>query len=308
MNNFLLGDNEYIIIFSSKFKKKLIYVYASTKKIETLSKWYFKFFDGNIITLYPYVEISDNNIKKYISNKKIEEFIKLVNKESKKQNKSRLKQNYKLNHNLSELEHEESIEFIKTNCKKVVLSRITDIILDKNPNMNNIFNNMLKGEKCYNIFLKNKNDTWISNTPESLFRRYNNTIIIESIAGTVPKVDDEIQNKINKDLLLNDKKLIEEQQIVVDWFHERISNFSKEIKILPVEIIDCGYVYHRKNNITIELNNNISNKDIIKRLHPSPAICGYPYDDSKKIINSIEKHKREYTGCLGYENEEINLR
>jgi 2-succinyl-5-enolpyruvyl-6-hydroxy-3-cyclohexene-1-carboxylate synthase len=303
MDDFSLSKDEYIIIFSSKFENNLIYVYATTKKLDSSKKWYYKFFDGNIVTLYPYVEISNNCIQKNVSNEKIEDFINIVNENSIKQNK--LIKKYKLNHNLTELEHEEKVEYIKSNCKKVVLSRVTDVILEDFPNMNNVFNNMLKGEKCYHILLKNKDDTWISNTPESLFRRHNNTIIIESIAGTVPKVNNEEQNKINKELLLNDTKLIEEQQIVVDWFYQQINDVSKEINILPVEIIDCGYVYHRKNNITIELNDNISNIDIIQKLHPSPAICGYPYNESNKIIKSIEEHKRElYTGCIGYENEE----
>ena len=60
MDDFSLSKDEYIIIFSSKFENNLIYVYATTKKLDSSKKWYYKFNDGNIVTLYPYVEISNN--------------------------------------------------------------------------------------------------------------------------------------------------------------------------------------------------------------------------------------------------------
>ena len=45
---------------------------------------------------------------------------------------------------------------------------------------------------------------------------------------------------------------------------------------------------------------NSSLKDLIRKLHPTPAVCGLPRDKAKEFIIKNENYNREfYTGFLG---------
>ncbi len=49
---------------------------------------------------------------------------------------------------------------------------------------------------------------------------------------------------------------------------------------------------------------SVENSTLIKKLHPTPAVCGLPLESSKEFILKNENYKRTYyTGFLG----ELNL-
>jgi len=57
---------------------------------------------------------------------------------------------------------------------------------------------------------------------------------------------------------------------------------------------------HIQTDIKAELRNDFSLKKIIEKLHPTPAVCGFPKDLSQKFILENEGYNRSfYTGFLG---------
>ena len=60
-------------------------------------------------------------------------------------------------------------------------------------------------------------------------------------------------------------------------------------------------IAHLKTKFKSTLKNGIDALDIIHRLHPTPAVSGYPKDTAVKEINRIENHNRGwYSGTLGW--------
>ena len=76
------------------------------------------------------------------------------------------------------------------------------------------------------------------------------------------------------------------------------------MEVSKAENIVSGNVVHLKSDISAQLKPNCNLNTIINSLHPTPAVCGFPRDESKKFIIKSENYNREfYAGFLG----ELNM-
>ena len=151
-------------------------------------------------------------------------------------------------------------------------------------------------------------------TPEMLCHIQKNknerthSIYSEALAGTVIrgstiKEDLELEKK-----LLHSKKDEEEHQIVIDGIVNVLQNYCSSVLYeQQPSIKKQNFVQHLCTKITAEYKENdsdIPNKtslqDLIFALHPTPAVCGYPKNESKEIISKIEDFDRGlYAGAIG---------
>jgi len=70
----------------------------------------------------------------------------------------------------------------------------------------------------------------------------------------------------------------------------------------------AGKLKHLKTAITANLKTeHLSLKDVINKLHPTPAVCGFPKRLARQFIDENETyHRRYYTGFLGVMNKNIS--
>ncbi len=184
-----------------------------------------------------------------------------------------------------------------TDLEKVVLSRLEIINAEDNPLT--YFINTLKLYKNAFVYLwyHPKIGCWLGATPETLLETKNNRFKTMSLAGT----------KIyNEDVNWSDKE-IEEQNIVTEFIKSSLSQCDISFKVTEPFTLKAGKLAHIRTDITgffkLDKINNIEN--ILKALHPTPAVCGYPKNDAKDFIISNEGYDREYyTGFLGELNME----
>ena len=105
------------------------------------------------------------------------------------------------------------------------------------------------------------------------------------------------------------EKELEEQQIVTDTIIDNIKDTVTNIKTSGPFTTRAGALLHLRTDITGELKNNQNREgndlqQLIFALHPTPAVCGLPKNQSMKFILENENYDREfYTGFLG----EINI-
>jgi len=93
-----------------------------------------------------------------------------------------------------------------------------------------------------------------------------------------------------------------EQQLVTDYVLDKLKPICSMVIAEEVKTIKAGNLLHLKTQINGEFTNNPS--ELINVLHPTPAVCGFPKEASKKFIIENEGYNREYyTGFLG----ELNL-
>ncbi len=140
---------------------------------------------------------------------------------------------------------------------------------------------------------------WIGATPEQLIRINDAQAEIVSLAGT--QVSGEVhawRNKENK-----------EQAIVTQYIHEILEKYrANDIRLEGPYTYDTGSVQHLKTELKANLSNTHNIDKLVRDLHPTPAVCGYPQRSAMDWINMYEGYDRGYyTGYLGLFNESHHL-
>ena len=200
----------------------------------------------------------------------------------------------------------------KEELKKVVLSRVVQKKLKKELNLSQLLI-MLKDKynsAFINLFHLPGEGTWCGATPETLFKKVDNYVITDAMAGT------QLIGEENQQITWTDKE--KEEQYLVSLFIE--SNLSElgiyeYEKIGPLNVC-AGQLIHIQTQFKIPLSSlNENEGKFIASLHPTPAVCGLPKAEAYLMIHKAEQHQRRYyTGFLGpwkLENQSqlfVNLR
>lgn len=210
-----------------------------------------------------------------------------------KEDKSEYKKQFRKLYNLLE----------KKELQKVILSRtitMTDFPGEEHAYLYYNLANTYPQAMVYWVHLPHLGIQWMGATPELLLKKQNSTLETLALAGT---------KKANETW---SEKERQEQQIVVDYIKEQLEDY--ELKTTPTETVNAGNVQHLATHFTLH---NVENAffSIIRKLHPTPAICGLPKSKAFESIQNIEQHNRNYyCGFLGPINIEnttatfVNLR
>ncbi|MFC2119220.1 chorismate-binding protein, partial [Bacteroidota bacterium] len=144
---------------------------------------------------------------------------------------------------------------------------------------------------------------WMGASPEQLVNLDNNKIEIVALAGTQKNYNQGIIN-----VRWNEKE-IEEQEIVSKFIYNcLINNDLQNITFDNAETAQAGNLFHLKTIFNATLNKNFKLDSLLNDLHPTPAVCGLPKEKSRKIINELESHNREYyCGFFGPVNHRNNI-
>jgi isochorismate synthase len=185
--------------------------------------------------------------------------------------------------------------------KKVVLSRKIEADFDKSPL--ELFKNLLPNYPnafCY-LWFHPKTGLWLGATPEILLHVRNKEFTTISLAGT--------QSYNGNDQVVWGSKELKEQDLVTDYILDILQDKASNIKKGEIESIRAGNLLHLRTKISgVFLEEGLD--PIIKFLHPTPAICGFPKLPALEFIHNNENYDREfYTGFLGELNfdAETNL-
>ncbi|TRX00281.1 chorismate-binding protein [Flavobacterium gawalongense] len=141
-------------------------------------------------------------------------------------------------------------------------------------------------------FFHPKVGIWLGATPEQLLKANVNVFETMALAGT--------QKDNGSGEIVWDKKEKEEQQYVTDYIVSALQGVALEVSVTKPYSVKAGSIWHIKTDIWGVLNSNSSLQQVINLLHPTPAVCGLPKDQSKAFILENENYGRSfYTGFLG---------
>ena len=174
--------------------------------------------------------------------------------------------------------------------KKVVFSRIQNVAKSNSFELEKTFKDLCNNYPKAFVYCVSSTETgtWMGASPELLMKKNEDTFKTVSLAGTRT----EGVNWTTKER--------EEQQVVTDYILDKINSFSSSVKVSKPYDLDTGAVIHLKSDIEFSLNKNSSLWDLVSILHPTPAVCGMPTKDAKKLIGKLEPQKRNlYTGFIG---------
>lgn len=147
-------------------------------------------------------------------------------------------------------------------------------------------------------FFHPKLGTWLGATPEQLLKANDSVFETIALAGT--------QKANDSSAIIWKQKEKEEQQFVTDYIVNKLKNVASDVLVSEPYSIQAGSIWHIKTDISGVFNLGSSLQQVVSLLHPTPAVCGLPKEDSKAFILENEKYDRTfYTGFLGELNSSL---
>lgn len=179
---------------------------------------------------------------------------------------------------------------------KIVLSRIIHHRKIDSESATHIFLKLYHAYPSSYIFMVNLpgQGIWMGASPEILLNKVQGWFQTVSLAGTKPFTGVEPPVWTAKEF--------KEQKIVTDFIKQNLQEAGiLHAEIVGPETIRAANLWHLQTMFRIHSSAvHISTSDLIRRLHPTPAVSGFPKDVAVSEIPQIELHKREYyTGFLG---------
>ncbi len=138
--------------------------------------------------------------------------------------------------------------------------------------------------------------------PERLFRRTNAMLESEAVAGTRPRgasaQDDE---RLYEELLLSKKDRLEHSFVedsIRAVFDQVCTNVEMDARPSTMTLARGRHLYSR---IRGTLTAAVSDADLIRMLHPTPAVGGHPTAEALELIRRLEAFDRGwYAGPIGW--------
>lgn len=173
---------------------------------------------------------------------------------------------------------------------KAILSRVKQVDFGSNQPM--IFFSKLVEKYphafCY-FFESPSLGTWVGATPETLVKIEEGRGVTMSLAGTKPAGDGSAWGA----------KELHEQQLVTDFIRGQLLEMCAEVRESDRGELIAGPVKHLVHHFTFDIA-AFKQWELIRKLHPTPAVSGYPRDKALKCIAELEAHDRKfYAGIIG---------
>ncbi len=155
------------------------------------------------------------------------------------------------------------------------------------------------------IFASSKSGVWMGASPELLLKCSAGTVNTVALAGT-------------RSLSVNGEwrtKEMVEHEYVSDFIAGTIRDCGVDNFLMKgPDTVSTGTVAHLKTEFEFDADDNFDVWNLAEKLHPTPAISGFPKHSAVDIIVDNETHAREYyAGYMGFVGEQetslyVNLR
>ncbi|MEA2031177.1 MAG: isochorismate synthase [candidate division Zixibacteria bacterium] len=201
----------------------------------------------------------------------------------------------------------QALEYLQIgDLQKIVLARKTELRFDDKLDPVSLLQH-LEAPGCFRFLWEPQpGRAFVSIPPERLYKREERRISCEALAGTRPRghtVDED--NRLGQELLNSDKER-REHLFVADTIRKVLSMLCQKIgEGDAVTIMKLRELQHLMTSFDCELRETVSDSDVLANLHPTPAVAGYPVDEARNRIASMEPFDRGwYAGPVGWVNNE----
>ncbi|WP_249365520.1 isochorismate synthase [Cytobacillus citreus] len=193
--------------------------------------------------------------------------------------------------------------------EKVVLARETRLIYDKQVEVENVLELLLKQQQDSFIFAFESNgDCFIGASPERLVKKTGNNLFTTCLAGSIARGKTKDEDQMLGEELLNDPKNLIEHQYVVQMIKEAMEEVCEEVS-LPKEtnLLKMRDIQHLYTPVAGVAKEDTSLLLLVDRLHPTPALGGLPKQEAVEKIREVEELDRGFYGApLGWVDYQDN--
>jgi len=145
------------------------------------------------------------------------------------------------------------------------------------------------------VFAMQCGSAWfLGASPERLVRLHDNRVDVTCLAGSIGIGRDEVERRQLVGRLMASAKDREEHEIVVRSTMSALGEVCKDVTRLAgtPRVAIARTVQHLETPISATLCEAGSILDLVARLHPTPAVGGYPTDRALSIMRELEKIDR----------------
>lgn len=201
-----------------------------------------------------------------------------------------------------------ALKEIKNNkVEKIVLARMVELKLKNTFSVNYALMDLQnKYPDCTTFAYKESNSTFFGSTPEILFSLKDNNLETEALAGSIARGKTNEEDIHNENSLLKDPKELSEHKNVLSYLLNTFENYSEEISYNRTpQIKKLSNIQHLQTPIKVRLKTENNILEILKAVHPTPAVCGLPKKKALEFIKDLEYFDRGlYAGVIGWLNNE----
>jgi menaquinone-specific isochorismate synthase len=194
--------------------------------------------------------------------------------------------------------------FSNRQLEKIVLARQSILTFTSNLQPQSLLrslkpNNFHSYHFCFQI---DPTTAFIGTSPERLYSRQDRLLKTEAIAGTRQRGDSERLDRELSDLLLNSPKDIHEHQLVVNNLNGILTELCHSVSVdRELTILKLNKVQHLYTQCQGILKSDLTDADILPKLHPTPAVGGAPRTQALKLIQELEPFERGwYAAPVGW--------
>ena len=180
---------------------------------------------------------------------------------------------------------------------KIVLSRCEEYLCENDEGMRmRLFARACRAypENFVAMWTLPSGETWLTMTPEILLKRRGMKCEVMALAGTEAYTE-----TLAKDVEAWTEKNREEQWVVSDFVRCVLEKEVKDVEASSVRPVKTGDLLHLCTDFTFDLKSLDQQERIVKALHPTPAVCGFPREETMTTINETEPERRYYSGYAG---------
>ncbi|MEK7775056.1 MAG: isochorismate synthase [Candidatus Zixiibacteriota bacterium] len=191
----------------------------------------------------------------------------------------------------------------ESSVQKAVLARRTTLDYFEPVDAISLLSRMHEREvHCYGYYMEDSAGRgFVSVSPERLYRREASTIEVEALAGTRPRSTSPSDDDRLAQELQSSAKDLNEHRFVVRFISETLNELCTSIECSKEpEVVRFRRVQHLQTLFRGQLRPDVDDDLILARLHPTPAVAGYPAETSRHLIRSLESFDRGwYAGPVG---------
>ncbi|MDF2413111.1 isochorismate synthase [Aeromonas sp. 1HA1] len=163
-------------------------------------------------------------------------------------------------------------------------------------------------QECFHFgFQFSPEQSFISCSPERLYRREQDHLFTEALAGTIRRSGDEATDAALAAELLTDSKNQLENRLVHADILSRLAPLTTSASLTEPRILKLRLLQHLKCDIEAELKPGVCDWQLLDALHPTPAVGGAPREAALAFIREFEPHDRGwYAGACGMLSRETS--
>ena len=192
-----------------------------------------------------------------------------------------------------------------SDIRKAVLSRVLDVELEHDAEPGRLFARLVaQNPSGYQFRLPLADGSeLVGVSPELLVRRVDGHMTSNPLAGSARRQADAAADRAAADALMDSGKDLHEHRFVTDEIRRLVAPLCSRLDVpARPSLLSTGAMWHLSTRIEGDLLDPAPGAlELACLLHPTPAVCGYPTRDARKLIDLVEPFERGlFAGAVGW--------